>query len=985
MGHLGEDTGLSDDMGYADERIQLMLDTAPMAIGFFDKTYNSIDCNKEAVKMFALSSRDSYRNNAYKLMPPFQANGHSSKKIYQNYLKEAFEKGRARFEFIRQRIDGILIHTDVTLVRAELNGDHIVISYSRDLTDAMTFREREMEARELSLILQETSPVGYARWNDEGSLVDVNQQAVALFGLANREEYFRKAASGYFSKSTDRAHYWKALREGRATYENSYQLDNGDILNCEITMVRVVRRSQTQLMVYVHDLREVKKAMEKAREATTRAKMMLDATPLACFLINRNYYAIDCNQAAIELFGFKSKDEAVLRWRDTFPKYDQNGNPTKLTPIKWEKDAPPIHMEMLFVDTKGQPVPCAVTIVCMEYQGEIIAAAYSQDMREMKAMAEEMKKIETAEKENRAKSQFLARMSHEIRTPMNAIMGIVDIKLLGGGLSPEMDEAFMQIRSSGTTLLALINDILDMSKVESGKMKIRKRTYDLASLIYDTAQQNMIHIGNKNVSFYLSVNKDIPAKLIGDDVRIKQVISNLLSNAFKYTEQGSVTLSIGIEKEDDEYILVFSVKDTGYGMDKEQSSNIFTSEYIRFNENVHYNIEGTGLGMNITYSLVNMMGGTISLKSKIGSGSEFIVKLPQDIDGNDVIGQEIAENLENFRIAQSAFKHRNDFEYEYMPYGKVLIVDDVESNLFVAKGLMMPFGLTIETADNGAEAVERIKNGEVYDIIFMDHMMPGMDGIEAARQIHETGYKEPIVALTANVILGQSELFVENGFSGFVSKPIDIQSLNVYLMRLIRDRYPDKAAEAAMQKPLELPALSSDITNSFLRDADRALGAIAALQVKPEWNDSDFNLYTIHTHGMKSALANIEATALSKVANSLEEAGREKDIITIKSITPTFLENLQTIVSSLLTRSSAANVSDGDEEDTLFLNEKLKEMLIACSEYNKKGAKTALETLNERTWKKETRLMLDKFSTQLIHSEFEEVEETINDFLNPVN
>jgi CheY-like chemotaxis protein/anti-sigma regulatory factor (Ser/Thr protein kinase) len=402
---------------------------------------------------------------------------------------------------------------------------------------------------------------------------------------------------------------------------------------------------------------------------------------------------------------------------------------------------------------------------------------------------------------NRVKSDFLARMSHEIRSPMNVILGITEIQLEKEGLPPDTVEALDKVHNSGYVLLNIINDILDLSKIESGKMELAPVNYDVASLINDTVQLNIMRFDTKPILFFLKVDEYVPSTLLGDDLRIKQILNNILSNAFKYTESGEVVLSVSAEVSgaDKPVTLVLRVSDTGYGMTQEQIARLF-DDYSRFTAKANHEIEGTGLGMGIAKHLIDVMKGEIIVESEPGKGSVFTLRLPQGYVNSTVLGKEGTNYLQQLYIGKKAKpKRAAQISREYMPYGKVLVVDDMEPNLYVATGLLGSYGLTIDSATNGFEAIEKIKSGMVFDIIFMDHYMPGMDGIEATKIIRGLGYTKPIVALTANALAGQAEVFLANGFDGFIPKPIDIRLLNTTLNQLIRDKYPVKIVEAARQ------------------------------------------------------------------------------------------------------------------------------------------------------------------------------------------
>jgi len=433
--------------------------------------------------------------------------------------------------------------------------------------------------------------------------------------------------------------------------------------------------------------------------------------------------------------------------------------------------------------------------------GAMALLRYSVDVTELYDAKEQ------AVMANRVKSDFLARMSHEIRSPMNVILGIIEMQLEKETLPPDTLEALDRVHNSSYMLLNIINDILDLSKIESGKMELLPVEYYVASVINDTVQLNIMRFSNKPIKFSLNVDENIPSKLFGDDLRIKQVLNNLLSNSFKYTDAGEITLSVHAEAfaPGSPVILVFRITDTGRGMTREQVDKLF-DDYSRFNYEANRQIEGTGLGMAITKSFINMMKGEIIVESEPGKGSVFILRFPQGYVDSNVLGKEGTNSLQQFDAEKKAKQRkRPQLHREYMPYGKILVVDDMEPNLFVAKGLLSPYGLSIETALSGQRAIDIIKGGQTFDVIFMDHYMPEMDGIETTKKLREFGYTKPIIALTANALVGQADIFLANGFDGFLSKPIDTRQINSTLNRLIRDKYSPETVEAArkLQKKLE--------------------------------------------------------------------------------------------------------------------------------------------------------------------------------------
>ena len=602
--------------------------------------------------------------------------------------------------------------------------------------------------------------------------------------------------------------------------------------------------------------------------------------------------------------------------------------------------------------------------------------------------------IEDAEAANQAKSDFLSTMSHEIRTPLNAILGITEIQLQRESLDQSVREGLEKVYASGDMLLNIINDILDLSKIESDKLELVPATYEVAGLIGDTVQLNIMRIGSKDLEFNLLVDENMPAYLLGDELRIKQIINNLLSNAFKYTTRGTVEMTVftePIEDSDDEIMLIVVVGDSGQGMSQEQVEKLFDA-FSRFNMDVNRTTEGTGLGMSITRNLIHMMRGEISIVSEPGSGSIFTVRLPQGKTGADILGNELAESLSKFRTSGRSHIRRAQIAYEPMPYGYVLIVDDVETNLYVAEGLMGPYDLNVETVDSGFGAIEKIKNGRVYDIIFMDHMMPKMDGIEATKIIREMGYDKPIIALTANAVAGQAEIFLGNGFDDYISKPIDIRYLNTLLNRLIRDKQkPDvleearanTGAEKTTQFPIhfEKTGVKQRLTNAFLRDADKSIAALETIMQKDgSYTEDDIRTYIIHTHGLKSALANMGNADISAVAMKLESLGRENRAGAIAAETPAFLDMLKEFVAEL--RPGQETVKEEVvAEDTALLTDMLTKIKKACAVYDDSAIDWYLTQLKENAWSQQTQDLLDKITGQLLHSDFDDIANGIGTFL----
>jgi signal transduction histidine kinase/HPt (histidine-containing phosphotransfer) domain-containing protein/ActR/RegA family two-component response regulator len=511
----------------------------------------------------------------------------------------------------------------------------------------------------------------------------------------------------------------------------------------------------------------------------------------------------------------------------------------------------------------------------------------------------------------RAKSEFLARMSHEIRTPLNAVLGLSEVELEKN--YPEGTMANIEkIYDSGSLLLEIVNDILDISKIQSGNFEITPGDYEFSGLISDTVRLNITRIGSKPIDFKLELDETIPAKLNGDELRIRQILNNLLSNAFKYTEKGVVSLRVVWERREDKAWLNFTVQDSGRGIRKENLEKLFV-EYTQFDIAANRRIEGTGLGLPITRGLVETMGGTIAVESEYGVGSVFRVSLPQGIAGITPLGRETAENLTAFHFVEDRNQVRGDkIIRTAMPYGRVLVVDDVPTNLDVLKGLLMPYRLKVDTVLSGPEAVDAVRRENPrYDLIFMDHMMPGMDGIEAVRIIRnelagEYAQKVPVIVLTANAVTGNREMFLENGFDDFISKPIDIKRLDMALNQWIRDKHekapPREGAPKGMPENGEIDGGEFDAGGKWLLehpvegiDFPAALarygnsGAVylpilksfmahipQLLEQMESSRESSLRNYAIEVHGLKGACATVGAGAAA-LAEELEAASRDGD------------------------------------------------------------------------------------------------------------
>jgi signal transduction histidine kinase/DNA-binding response OmpR family regulator len=541
-------------------------------------------------------------------------------------------------------------------------------------------------------------------------------------------------------------------------------------------------------------------------------------------------------------------------------------------------------------------------------------------------VTETLRAKNAAEEASRVKSVFLATMSHEIRTPLNAIIGLSEIQLQKE-LPDDTREDLEKIHNSGSALLGVINDILDISKIEAGNFELVPVEYDTPSLINDTVQLNIVRIASKPITLKLNIDDTLPRRLFGDELRIKQILNNLLSNAFKYTREGTVTFQARWQRQADDALLIFTIIDTGLGIKKDDQCKLF-SEYTQLDTRTNRTIEGTGLGLSITKKLTEMMDGSITVESEYGKGSAFTVQIRQKIVDPRSIGLEVAGNLQTFHFIETRRSRSKNLVRAHMPYGKVLVVDDVSTNLDVARGLMLPYGLTIDCVQSGREAIEKIREQKVlYDAVFMDHMMPEMDGIEATRIIRNeigTEYAKnvPIIALTANALVGNEDVFMSAGFNAFIAKPIDIMRLDVVLNQWVRDKQSEEVLWKAEREQAEKPAEATEsriLANAEIEGVDLAEG-IKRFEGETVYLEI-LRSYTVHTpklleklrflsretlgeyavtaHGLKGASYGICAGAIGARVEELEQAARAGDYEKVQGENAAFIAGVERTLAGL--------------------------------------------------------------------------------------
>jgi len=534
---------------------------------------------------------------------------------------------------------------------------------------------------------------------------------------------------------------------------------------------------------------------------------------------------------------------------------------------------------------------------------------------------------------NEAKSLFLSNMSHEIRTPINAVLGMNEM-ILRECRDEQLLTYAANIRSSGKTLLFLINDILDLSKIESGKMEIIEVEYEPAVLIMDLWNMIFLRAREKDLSIHFSLDETLPRVLYGDDVRIKQVVTNLLTNAVKYTPEGGIELCMAYERKGPEQIrLIISVKDTGMGIKQEDMGKLFES-FQRLDEEQNRHIEGTGLGMNITMSLLKLMDGEMKVESEYGKGSVFTVTIPQKIICDEPTGD--FESIRS-RQEQGRSEYRQAFE---APEARVLVVDDNTMNLTVFTSLLKRTRIQIDTAASGRACLELVKK-QKYHIIFMDHMMPEMDGIETFHEIRRLedfpNQDTPVIVLTANAVSGAREGYMKEGFADFLTKPVDgdvlEQTVAEYLpQELIRkreDAVGEKEASDGGKEEAYFLEYGISLKNGLshaLNDMETYLDLAALFLKEREKQETmaeflakeDMKNYAVLVHGLKGNARTLGADRMADMAYEHEMKSKAGDAAWVKSHWEELLTLWEHTLEGFreLCGSKAQKDTSGEQEDT---------------------------------------------------------------------
>ena len=722
----------------------------------------------------------------------------------------------------------------------------------------------------------------------------------------------------------------------------------------------------------MRDITEIKAKEAEAREIDERVRIMFDSTPMICIMRDENNRIIDCNRAALDIFGFSGKAEFIREFDNKFHYEAGEGVRSTKSLIDGLEMYGHVTAERTLVIKYGERLPIETTFVKIPWKESFRIISYSRDLREVKAnerkvleSAESNRKLqlqkEAAQVASEAKSKYLASMSHEIRTPMNTILGLLDL-LRTDNLTGEQLSNINDIKSMSEALLQIINDILDFHKIEAGKIDILPVSYDIRSLYSDLVSRHKFLAEAKRLVFKHSFSPDLPHYLFGDEIRISQIVTNMLSNAIKYTRKGYIRFDVGKVADGGAESVLFTVEDTGIGIKEDNLATVF-KEFEQFDTRKNRGVTGTGLGLAIAKRLTALMNGTITCESAYGKGSVFTLALPL-VEGSETR----AQRKDGFKMVRAS------------PETKALLVDDNPGNIIVALGLLARHGIMPQTAGTGLEAVEMVKAGQ-YDIVFMDHMMPEMDGVEATIAIRAMGggyYKKlPVIALTANVVADAKRSFLEAGMNDFVSKPIDVAELNRVLKKWLPpekivneyNAYSDGARGAEPDLDKMLGGLSKidhlsvikglsqldgdtqlyiDVIWQFCLNAEEDAADVVRFAKEGRWSD-----FTVKVHALRTVFANIGNQYMSDWARNLENAAIQGEVDKCADEADFFYVEMMDFYTSLcdteLMNDFSVNyikkkIPRAEAEDML------KRLRAACYEFNAAEAESIADDLCKTTY-----------------------------------
>ncbi|MCL2252993.1 MAG: ATP-binding protein [Lachnospiraceae bacterium] len=825
------------DSMQADELKRVAFDQSPIGINLFDHKLNVIDCNQAALRLFEVSDKQYYIENFLNFFPETQPNGRASDEMAKEYREMTFNLGSAYFEWHFLKPDGESLPCEVTLIKVEQDDERAFLAYYHDLREHLVMLD-EIERQDnliSSMNLAAMALLVSTSGEDEDQSLKAGMEQVGKCINANRVQMWRNIdIDGVLN--FELLYEWSDvlidlvndMHIGEIYSYDTFpglleKLKSGEIVNSPVCNLsdysgEILAKHGIKSVVWMplflegrlwgsivisdyyneryfteDEISFLRSAglmlidsinrmiqAEKIRDTETMAQLIIDTMPLACELWNREQEMLICNKSALTLYEIDNFKEYCEKFSSLSPPVQPNGESSaelQYTVIEQAFVEGYVYSEWMHRTLDGTPMPTEVVLVRVPFRDDYVVAAYTRDLRDQRKSENELHlAVEAAQAASYAKSAFLANMSHEIRTPMNSIIGFSELAM-DDNISEKTRDYLLKIRNNSEWLLRIINDILDLSKIESGKLTLENTPFDLHDIFAHCKTTIMPTAVEKGLMLYFYAEPSLGKTLVGDPTRLRQVLINLLSNAVKFTRKGTVKVSSNILASTESTItLLFEVKDSGIGMSYEQIERIF-DPFVQADSSTTRKFGGTGLGLTICRNIIELMGGQLTLDSTIGKGSKFSFTLTFN-----AIDEVEKKEIKQYTLSESE---------KPVFFGEILVCEDNKMNQKVISEHLSRVGIESVIANNGLEGINIIRNrkeegGKPFDLIFMDIHMPVMDGLEAASALQKMNNQVPIVALTANIMSGDLEMYKSKGLPDYLGKPFTSKELWSCLLKYLQ-------------------------------------------------------------------------------------------------------------------------------------------------------------------------------------------------------